>query len=96
MSSRHLEVRCTCPHAPLLATAGRTPEGEGYVHVRAYKGSRLIAEVIVTSGTARMKCRECHRWMCVQIVREKYRPEVSTSPPSGEILEILEAAPGTR
>lgn len=63
-----LELRCFCRHHPLLGIAGRSDDGKGYVHIKVFKGSRLYTEVVVVSGTAVIRCRECFRWHRFQIV----------------------------
>lgn len=56
------DLRCTCYHEPLLALYGVDQRGQPYLHVKAWKGGRLITEVIFTGGVARILCRECLRW----------------------------------
>lgn len=64
------EIRCTCSRRPLLAIHGRdTKTGEPFIHVKAHKQERILAEVIVTAGVARIHCRECLHWFTVRIVR---------------------------
>lgn len=73
-----LELRCFCRRRPLLAVCGRDARtGEPFVHVKAYKQQRLITEVVVTAGTARIHCRECLRWHTVRIRIENvsFKPE---------------------
>jgi hypothetical protein len=66
---KDLEIRCFCNRAPLLAVAGRdTKSGDGYIHIKSWKGNRLYTEVIVTSGVAHVRCRECFRWHTIKIV----------------------------
>lgn len=63
------EIRCFCSHKPLLAVCGRdSKDGTPYIHIKAYKANRLITEVVVTSGTVQIHCRECLRWYKVRIV----------------------------
>lgn len=56
------DLRCTCRHEPLLALYGISEDGKPYLHIKAWKAGRLITEAIFTGGTARILCRECHRW----------------------------------
>lgn len=66
--SANLEVRCYCRRSPLLAVCGRdTKTGDLYVHVRSAKKDRLNTEVVITSGTVRVRCRDCLRWHTVRI-----------------------------
>lgn len=67
--SRGLDVRCYCVHRPLLAKCGRDEDGEPWIHVKVWKGKRLYTEIVATSGTVRIRCRECLRWYKVKIVR---------------------------
>jgi hypothetical protein len=77
---KELELRCFCHRHPLLAVAGRDDNGEGYVHVKTWKGGRLYAEVILTAGTAMVRCRECYRWHRFRIVRTEVVSEPSELP----------------
>ena len=61
------EVRCTCRTAPLLGVAEVDECGNPFLHVKAHKQSRLISEVVMTSGTAHIRCRSCNRWHRVTI-----------------------------
>ena len=99
MSRARLEIRCWCERRPLLAVCGRTSRGEGFVHIKAWKGSRLLTEVVVTSGVAKIKCREigCGRWHTVRIVYGAMpESDGSEGPPSREILSVLEARAKSR
>lgn len=64
------QVRCFCRNKPLLAVCGRDARSsEPFVHVKTWKGGRLYAEVIITSGVARIRCRDCLRWHTIRIVK---------------------------
>lgn len=68
MSERGLEVRCTCSRKPLLALCGVDKiTREPFIHVKTWKGKRLYTEVVITSGTAHIHCRECLHWMTLVI-----------------------------
>lgn len=58
--TRH-ELRCVCSRAPLLGVYGIDQDGMAYIHIKAHKQSRLIAE-IVARGECAIHCRECLRW----------------------------------
>jgi hypothetical protein len=62
------QLRCFCSRKPLLATYGKKADGGLYVHVKTYKGSRIYGEILI-SGNAdiRIHCRECLRWMKINI-----------------------------
>lgn len=77
MPPSELEVRCSCRSEPLLAVAGKGSDGNGYVHIKTWKGNRLYVEVVVTSGTAHIRCRNCFRWHRIRIVKADVdvRPE---------------------
>lgn len=64
-----IPMRCSCRENPLLAMCGVDRDGEPWVHVKVWKGQRLYAEVIATSGVVRLRCRNCLRWHKVKIVR---------------------------
>lgn len=64
-----IEVRCFCSREPLLALAGRDSAGEPYVHMKIYKAKRLYGEMVATSGTVLLRCRECFRWHRITIKR---------------------------
>ncbi len=51
-------IECVCSRTPLLARAGRM-DGRPFLWI---KNVRARFEVIVTSGTTHIKCRECNRW----------------------------------
>jgi hypothetical protein len=62
------ELRCFCTRKPLLAMYGIDNRDQLYVHVKIYKGGRVFGEMVVTSGTVHLRCRECLRWQRVIIV----------------------------
>lgn len=66
-----LHIRCFCSRQPLLAMAGRDAKGNGFVHVKTWKGGRLYAEVVITAGEAYITCRECLRRHRVRIVHSQ-------------------------
>lgn len=68
-SQKELELRCFCNRHPLLAVAGRDSNGRGYVHIKTWKGQRIYAEVVILSGAAMVRCRECYRWHRFRIVK---------------------------
>lgn len=74
----NLEIHCFCRRSPLLARCGRdTRSGELFVHVRSAKKDRINAEVVVTSGTVRVRCRDCSRWHTITIKQPnvQHKPE---------------------
>ena len=76
--SKRLEVRCFCKREPLLAVCGRdTKSGELFVHIKSVKNQRISTEVVVTSGTVRVRCKECLRWHKIRImpVSIDHKPE---------------------
>lgn len=63
-----LEVRCFCSGTPLLAICGRdTKTHQPFIHIKTWKGQRLYAEIIITEGVARIRCRKCMRFHTVRI-----------------------------
>ena len=78
-----LEVRCFCRRKPLLAICGRdTKSGEPFIHIRSAKGDKLNVEVVITSGTARVRCRECERWHKIRIKHVNIESEPEELPSS--------------
>lgn len=69
------ELRCFCARSPLLALYGLNSRGEGYIHVKVYKGARLYGEMIVSKGEVNLHCRECFRWHRV-VMRDARQPEL--------------------
>jgi len=66
------EVRCFCHRKPLLAVCGvDTDTGQAFIHVKSWKGGRLYTEMVVTAGTASIRCRECLRWHKLKITQAK-------------------------
>lgn len=61
------DLRCGCPHRTKLGEWGRNAEGAAYLHIRIFKGGRIFGEVLATSGTVTVLCRDCGRWMTVRI-----------------------------
>lgn len=92
-STGHLDARCSCLHRPLLAVCGRTSDGKGYVHIKAWKGRRLLTEAVVTSGEVSIRCRECDKWHTIKMVYGKAPEQVRNSPPRDEIIRVLEESP---
>lgn len=64
--TRH-DLRCFCSRKPKLAEWGRTADGKPYVHIRIFKQTKLFGEVVATSGSLDICCRECLRWTHVTI-----------------------------
>jgi hypothetical protein len=62
-----IEIRCFCAREPLLALAGRDTRGNPYVHMKVYKSRKLYGEMVATSGTVMLHCRECFRWHRITI-----------------------------
>lgn len=57
-----IDIRCECRRRPLLAVAGRDDDGSPFIHIKAHKQKQVISEVVVTDGTAHIRCRSCNRW----------------------------------
>jgi len=79
--SSPLEIRCTCSRSPLLAVAGSSDEGP-FIHVKAYKQQKIITELVVTSGIVRLRCRNCNRWLTLNVKTEKVTARNEPLPPS--------------
>lgn len=62
MPRREKELRCFCRGEPLLATYGIDKNGELFVHVKIFKQNRIYGELLIISGVAKMRCRNCLRW----------------------------------
>jgi len=86
----HLDARCSCTHRPLLAVCGRTPDGKGFVHIKAWKGKRLLTEAVVTSGEVSIRCRECGKWHTIKVVYGANPEQLRNSPPEEGIVRVLE------
>lgn len=68
MDNVDLNVRCFCSRHPLLAVCGRDNRtGEPFIHIKSWKSQRLYTEVVITSGSAHIRCRECLRWHVIHI-----------------------------
>lgn len=67
------DLRCICSHRTLLAKVARDPEtGAPCLHVKALKkGQRAPLEMLLLSGTAKIRCRDCLRWFRISVRREK-------------------------
>jgi hypothetical protein len=82
LRSEH-DLRCVCARQPILAKYGfdrRTREV--FVHVKRWKQDRLLCEVIVTSGTVRLHCPVCLRWLIINIKSPKPQMSVEELPES--------------
>lgn len=80
---RDQEIRCFCNRSPLLAVCGvDSITRQPFVHIKAYRQNRIFAEVVITSGTARIRCRECLRWHKVTIRVETVDTVVERLPES--------------
>ena len=70
----------------MLALAGvdrRTKKG--FVWIKSIKNGNIVVEVIVTSGTVRIRCRECLRFFAVTMHQERKEFfEVELVPEEGE------------
>ena len=76
-NKNEMEIRCFCRRAPLLAVCGRDDKGKPFIHVKSARKDRINAEVIVTSGTAHIHCRDCLRWhkVTIKLVTVDQKPE---------------------
>jgi hypothetical protein len=64
-----IEVRCTCRRCPLLAMCVRDGKGAYFVQIKQIKAGKITTHVLVTSGEARIQCRECFRWVLIKITK---------------------------
>lgn len=81
------QLRCWCPQKSLLAVVGRDERtGAPIVHVKAYKQAKIIAEVIIESGTARILCRGCSRWHVVRIHHADFDFRVEDLPETYQLV----------
>jgi hypothetical protein len=65
------DVRCFCQHKTLLGKVARDPEtGAPCLHVMMKASGRTAREMVILSGTVKLKCRDCTRWHLVRIRRE--------------------------
>ena len=86
MHSESLDVRCFCKRTPLLAVCGKdTISGQPYVHIKTWRQQRILAEVVVESGVARIRCRECLRWHCIRIRTSTLDTSVESLPETIEL-----------
>lgn len=70
MEATKHDLRCACPHATKLGEYGRNANGDPFFHVKVYKSGRVFGEVLATSGTVTVLCRDCARWTTVRIKTE--------------------------
>lgn len=50
-----------------MAKYGIDADGNPYIHLKAWKGGRLIAEAVQTEGVFRVRCRKCLQWNKINI-----------------------------
>jgi len=50
--------------------------------VKAYKQQKIITELVVTSGIVRLRCRNCNRWLTLNVKTEKVTARNEPLPPS--------------
>lgn len=82
-----VELRCSCSKRPLLGIGYRDPStNEPRLHVKVFKQGRVFGEMIATSGTVHLRCRECGRWSKVHIRRVS---DLSLLPPDNDLLSSL-------
>lgn len=61
-------IRCFCAKRTLLAVCGRDDvSGEPFLHVKVHKQGRIMANLVVVSGTIRLECRDCGRWHKIRL-----------------------------
>lgn len=66
-----------------MAKYGVDDEGRPYVHMKAWKQRRLIAEFVQTQGVVMLRCRKCLRWHKITIHgREPVRSQPQRLPAS--------------
>jgi hypothetical protein len=80
-----LPIRCTCSARPILAIARATDDGKWFIHVRVFKQRVVYGEMIVDSGSVRIKCRACSRWYKLTIRMSEVRHELENLPKGIEI-----------
>lgn len=84
------EIRCFCAHKPLLAKLVMRRR-RLVLHVRVYKAQRTMAEIEMTYGSSRIKCRECGRWHTVTI--KKGEAQVISPNGNGHAVAFTKPAP---
>ncbi len=83
MAGGKLELRCTCRRKPLLAVAGRDERtAEAFIHIRTIKNKEIHTDVVITSGSVRIHCRECLHWQTFTIRRTKVDVQAEELPSS--------------
>lgn len=81
-----IELRCFCSRRPLLAKFGMDPKsGEPWVHIKSWKGDRLIVEALIVSGIVKLKCRHCGKWNRVAIRRGEPALKENPGDPFGDL-----------
>lgn len=67
-ASRRIE--CFCARKPLLARAGQDSRSKrSFVWIKVVKNGSIVTEVILTSGTMHVRCRECFRFHKITVVQ---------------------------
>lgn len=64
------EIRCFCRGKQLLGIV-KSRRGNTYLHVKVYKNRQIYAEMEMTFGSIKIRCRQCGRWHRVTIVKNK-------------------------
>ena len=70
MNEQEEQLRCFCARQPLLAKYG-IRDGKPFVHIKIYKQQRVFGEMVLETGTIRIKCRDCFRWHKISIRKGK-------------------------
>ena len=84
MARGEVELRCACSNHTLLGVGYRDPRtGEARLHIKIFKQSRVFGEVVITAGSAHIRCRDCLRYTKVTIKRV---PILETAKPDEDVL----------
>ena len=82
-------LRCRCSDHRLLAFYGLADDGEPYVHVKAYKQGRSLANVVIY-GDCEIQCPACERWVILNFRDDGSMDKDESLQPPAEIAEIAE------
>lgn len=66
-----------------------------YVHIRAWRGRKLITESVYTAqrgGSVRIKCRECYRWTTINVVGGEIPAHTTGYDLEPDLARVLEEA----
>lgn len=83
----HKQLKCNCSRHHLLAYYGLNDDGEPYVHIKAQRQGKIVANAVIL-GDCEIQCPSCLRWVILSFKADGEMSKEESLEPPAEIAEI--------